>query len=162
MEKLYTRAGDKGKTKNFTGKIMGKDSQLMECIGRVDELQSAIDLVMLSDMKNKEFLAEIQKKLWQVNGELADCPGDCLIWPVKQEDIEILEKFTDSLGEPPKGFVRFNSEMKVKYNECRVRTRALERQLVVYSKSEKVRQEILSYVNRLSSVFFMLAYTSEN
>jgi cob(I)alamin adenosyltransferase len=159
MSKLYTGKGDKGNTKNFAGEVFSKDDLLIETLGNVDSLQSAIDLVIL-DFEGGvlEFLEEVQKKLWQLSGEIANCPGDCLPWPIKKEDIEKMEEFIDSLGEFPKRFVRFDTKKAIEFNECRVRCRALERKLVGLSKKRKIREELLAYINRLSSAFFMLGF----
>ncbi|MEX2007641.1 MAG: ATP:cob(I)alamin adenosyltransferase, partial [Candidatus Levyibacteriota bacterium] len=45
---IYTRTGDKGKTGLFNGKRVSKDSQLIEVIGSVDELNALIGVVLSS------------------------------------------------------------------------------------------------------------------
>jgi cob(I)alamin adenosyltransferase len=162
MDKLYTRKGDSGMTKDFSGKEIQKDDLLMHINGKIDSMQSALDMSILlcGEVKYKEVLKEVQKKMWQVAGEIANCPGDCLIWPVVKKDLVELEVFIDSLGEPPNKFVRFENEKAIWYNECRVRCRDLERDLVKLLREGKLREEIFRYVNRLSSLFFMLGYKS--
>ena len=100
----------------------------------------------------------MQKKLWQVSGELFNCDGDCLIWPVKEEDLKEMEEFIASLGETPKKFVRFDTIESIIFNECRVRCRELETHLVKFLKSKKLRPVVYKYINRMSSLFFMMAY----
>jgi cob(I)alamin adenosyltransferase len=162
MDKLYTKKGDSGITKDFSGKEIQKDDLVMHVNGKIDSLQSALDMCVFlcAEEKHKEVLKEVQKKMWQVAGEIANCPGDCLIWPVSDKDLEVLEKFVDNLGEPPKKFVRFENEKAIWFNECRVRCRDLERDLVKLLRDGKLRDEIFRYVNRLSSLFFMLGYKS--
>jgi cob(I)alamin adenosyltransferase len=100
--------------------------------------------------------------MWQAAGEVANCDKNCLIWPVTSEDLDELEKFVDGLGSPPEKFVRFENEKAIWFNECRVRCRDLERDLVKLFRDGKLRKEVYSYVNRLSSLFFMLGYKSSD
>jgi len=77
---------------------------------------------------------------------------------VKDEDLDKMENFIDSLGEPPNKFVRFDTEKSIFLNECRVRCRELETHLVDPRIKKKLRPVIYRYLNRLSSLFFMMAY----
>lgn len=163
MVDAYTGKGDDGNTSDYGGNRMPKDDVLIEINGSVDNLQSALDMsIFLDDGSFKDILNQVQKKLWQVAGEVANCPGDCLIDPVTEKDLEELEKSIDGLGEPPNKFVRFNTQESIWFNECRVRCRSLERIIVKLFRDGKLRKEVYSYVNRLSSLFFMLGYKTSN
>ena len=159
MAKAYTKKGDEGFTSDYGGEKIRKDDILVSAVGKVDFLQSAIDLAILhSEGRDKEMLEKVQKKLWQISGELFNCPGDCLIWPVKEEDIDEMEGFIDSIGEPPNKFVRFNTTESIELNECRVRCRELETIFARILQDKKIRPEVYRYINRLSSLFFMMAF----
>ncbi|MBS3082234.1 ATP:cob(I)alamin adenosyltransferase [Candidatus Pacearchaeota archaeon] len=158
MSKVYTSAGDEGLTKDFSGKPYLKDDLMIVVNGKVDSLQSALDMALFLDTHHSEFLRTVQKKLWQASGEIANCPGDCLNAPVTADDLKELEEYIDSLGEPPNKFVRFTNETSIWFNECRVRCRELETFLVKMFREGKLRSEIYRYINRLSSLFFMLGY----
>src|SRR3989344_6265549 len=159
MKKLYTKKGDSGITKDYSGKEIKKNDAMVKTVGKIDFLQSAIDLAVLQNSgQEKEILEKVQKKLWQLSGELFNCPGDCLIDPVKEEDIQGMENFIDSLGEPPNKFVRFNTPESITLNECRVRCRELETYLAELLEKNKLRPEMYRYINRLSSLFFMMGY----
>ena len=159
MRKLYTRKGDFGFTKDYEGKEIKKHDIMVKTVGKIDSLQSALDFAILkSSGSERDFLEKVQKKLWQISGELFNCPGDCLIDPVKEEDIMEIEEFVDSLGEPPNKFVRFDTEQSIAFNECRVRCRELETYLAELFEDKKLRAEVFRYINRLSSLFFMLGY----
>ena len=159
MGKLYTRNGDEGFTRNYLGKKIAKDDLEIIVQGRIDSLQSSIDLVMLDAKgKTKEFLEEIQKKLWQTAGEISCADKSYLISPVAEEDIKALEDFTDSLGEPPRKFIRFNTLSSAQYNEARVRCRELEIYLTKLLRNKRINPVTYRYVNRLSSSLFMLAF----
>ena len=161
-KKVYTRNGDLGMTKDFAGNELAKDDLVIVANGKIDSLQSALDMsiFLCEDEEHKVFLKEVQKKMWQVAGEIANCPGDCLLWPVVDKDLEELENFIDSLGEPPNKFVRFTNQKSIWFNECRVRCRELEREIVNLLRGGKLRNEVYKYINRLSSLFFMLGYRS--
>jgi cob(I)alamin adenosyltransferase len=144
MRKAYTKAGDQGWTRDFSGGRLAKDHATIVIGGKIDSLQSAIDLALLGARgRAKKMLEEVSKKLWQNAGE---------------EDLRALEEFTDSLGEPPKKFIRFNTLKAIRYDECRIRCRELETLMAGPLRKKKLRPIAYRYVNRLSSLFFMLAY----
>lgn len=159
VTKVYTTLGDSGFTKDFSGKSVLKDSTLILANGKIDSLQSALDMsLILSDEAHKEFLTIVQQKLWQAAGEIANCPGECINAPITLQDLKELESYIDSLGEPPNKFVRFTNEKAVWFNECRIRCRELETNIVKLLRDTSLRPEIYKYINRLSSLFFMLGY----
>lgn len=158
MGKVYTTNGDGGLTKDYAGNPLPKDDLIILANGKVDSLQSALDMALFLDTKHSFFLKKVQEKLWQASGEVANCPGDCLINPITENDLKALEEYIDSLGEPPNKFVRFTNQTSIWFNECRVRCRELETVLVKVLRENKLRPEIYRYVNRLSSLFFMLGY----
>ena len=160
MSKVYTSAGDDGFTKDFSGKIYPKDDLMVVVNGKIDSLQSALDMALFLDTRHSGFLKTVQQKLWQTSGEIANCPVDDLNEPITDLDLKKLEEYIDSLGEPPNKFVRFTNQTSIWFNECRVRCRELELSLVKMFRDGKLRSEVYKYINRLSSLFFMLGYTS--
>ena len=160
MAKVYTSNGDEGMTKDFSGKTYAKDDLIILVNGKIDSLQSALDMSLFLDSKHTDFLRVVQQKLWQACGEIANCPGECLNAPIAEMDLKKLEEYTDSLGEPPNKFVRFTSEKSIWFNECRVRCRELETYLVKLLRQGQLRSEVYKYINRLSSLFFMLGYVA--
>ncbi len=155
----YTKRGDLGYTHDYSGHRIRKDSIQIECWGRVDELQAIVDLTLLrAKREEKAMLETVQRKLWQTAAELACSPSACVNDPVTEKDLQDLERFIDSLGDPPHKFVRFNTASAIMFNECRVRARNLERSLVKMLFRKKIRPVVYRYINRLSSLFFMLAY----
>ncbi|MEK6915298.1 MAG: ATP:cob(I)alamin adenosyltransferase [Nanoarchaeota archaeon] len=160
MVKVYTTKGDSGFTKDYSGKELPKDDWIILANGKIDSLQSAIDMALLLDTEHIDFLKVVQQKLWQASGEIANCPGECLTSPITNDDLKKLEEYIDSLGEPPNRFVRFTNEKSIWFNECRVRCRELETFIVKLLRDGKLRGEIYRYINRLSSLFFMLGYVA--
>ncbi len=161
--KVYTALGDSGFTRDFAGESILKNNDLILVNGKIDSLQSALDMsLILTDVNHIAFLNKVQQKLWQASGEIANCPGECINSPIIAKDLEELELYIDSIGEPPSKFVRFTNEQAVWFNECRIRCRELETYLVKLLRDNSLRPEIYRYINRLSSLFFMLGYQSSN
>ncbi|MBI5238999.1 MAG: ATP:cob(I)alamin adenosyltransferase [Elusimicrobia bacterium] len=159
MKPVYTKKGDAGFTSDLSGRRLAKDHPRIVLGGKIDSLQSAVDLALLGAAGSAwAALREVQRKLWQAAGELSGAGQACLPWPVTRADVDALEAFADSLGEPPKKFVRFDTPLAAAYNECRVRCRDLESACTALLRSGKLRPPVYAYLNRLSTVFFMLAY----
>jgi ATP:cob(I)alamin adenosyltransferase len=159
MRKAYTKAGDAGFTQDLSGRRLSKDHPRIVLGGRFDALQSSVDFALLTAKGPvKAALHEIQRKLWQTAGELSGACASCVPWPVSKEDVAALEGFMRSLGAPPAKFVRFDRPRAVAYNECRVRCRDLESACTELLRAKKMRPVVYAYLNRLSSLFFMLAY----
>ncbi len=154
----YTKRGDSGYTYDFSGRKIRKDNYNVIIQGKIDNLQSSIDsAVLVSKGRTKKMLLDLQDKLWQTAGELS-CMEECVKNPVSEKDLEQLEIFIDSLGETPNRFVRFRTKNSIIYNECRIKCRELEILLVQFLSKKKIRPVVYKYINRLSSLFFMLAY----
>ena len=159
MSRLFTREGDAGRTRDFSGRSLAKDDLRIVISGKIDSLQSALDLALLTAKgETKALLHAVQKKLWQSAGELSRASEACVPWPVTEHDIEALENFIARLGRPPGKFVRFKRRQAIQYNECRVRCRELESACTPLLRAKKLRPAVYRYLNRLSSLLFMLAY----
>ena len=74
--KAYTTKGDEGITMDFSGNKLLKDDLRILANGKLDSFQSALDMgILLVDEKHKDFLNNVQKKMWQIAGEIANCSG---------------------------------------------------------------------------------------
>ncbi len=150
--KYYTGRGDNGETDLFR-KRTKKNSNAVEAIGDIDELSSIIGLAysLTSNEKVKETLKNIEKDLYIINSELAGYRKDSL-----QENLKRIEKEIDEYSLNVKDIHKFvypngNTESTI-INICRAVCRRAERHTVSVTKNK----EILSYMNRLSSLFFVL------
>ncbi len=157
MRKAYSGTGDEGITSDYAGNRIPKDDLIVVVGGKIDAVQSAIDSAILKG-DHKEFLDWVQRKLWQTAGEISCADDKCVIDPITEEDNKKLENFIDSFGEPPNKFIRFNTEKSITYNEARIRCRELETVLVKLLRENKIRPTAYRWLNRLSSLFFMLSY----
>ena len=71
--KIYTKVGDKGLTKQVTGKMVPKYDLQIEALGNVDELQSYLGVVIANLSKNcrelREELENVQRNLYHLQAD---------------------------------------------------------------------------------------------
>jgi cob(I)alamin adenosyltransferase len=159
LSKIYTRTGDDGTTGLGDGTRVAKDSARVAAYGTVDELNSAIGLILAHGIRADlaETLTEIQHELFDLGGELC-IPGSALI---DATDIERLERRLDALNEdlpPLKDFILPGGGLAA--SSChlaRTICRRAEREVVTLSHHDAVRPETIRYLNRLSDLLFVMA-----
>jgi cob(I)alamin adenosyltransferase len=165
LSKIYTRTGDDGTTGLADGRRIDKDSPRLEAIGCVDELNSIIGMILSHDIADdiaddiEEYLTVIQHDLFDLGGELAI--PDYTIMNAQQT--QTLEQWLDKLNQdlpPLKEFIlpaggKATSSCHLARSVCR-RT---ERRCVSLDRDEKLNPAILTYLNRLSDLLFVIART---
>lgn len=159
LSKIYTKTGDKGTTGLSNGSRVSKDNIRIIAIGTVDELNSAIGLVIScnTDQDSNELLTQIQHRLFNIGGELS-LPGHAM---VEQSDVTWLENHLDRLNEnlePLKEFILPGGSRAASYcHLARSICRRAERDLITLGHQEDVSPVIMQYLNRLSDLLFVLA-----
>jgi cob(I)alamin adenosyltransferase len=95
LSKIATRTGDGGETGLGDGSRLSKDSARVRALGDIDELSSAIGLVLAEDVPPamREALAEVQQHLFDLGGEIS-IPGHALLTP---EQVAHLNRLSDLL-----------------------------------------------------------------
>ena len=169
-KRIYTRAGDKGKTGLLSGDRIEKDDPRVEAYGTVDELISALGVAKVhSSSKIAGYIETIQKTLFYVNSELAinpdsiqsDDPMVSNLHRISAQDVEYLEKLSDDLSEQLpylKNFVIPGGTKAAAFlHQSRTVCRRAERRIVSFSKICLVNEEVIRYVNRLSDLLFVFA-----
>ena len=159
LSKIYTRTGDEGKTGLGDGSRVSKDDLRVEAFGTVDELNSAIGIVLAFDPPQAigSCLLEIQHDLFNLGGELC-IPGHTIIVAA---DIARLEEQLDSFNvhlPPLKEFILpGGSKAASLCHVARTICRRAERRVVSLMRNEAVNPELLRYLNRLSDFLFVIA-----
>jgi cob(I)alamin adenosyltransferase len=159
LSKIYTKTGDDGTTGLGDGSRTPKDSPRVAAYGTVDELNSAIGMVLAQDISApvRETLTQIQHDLFDLGGELC-IPGMAMIHGA---DIERLEHAIDAFNKdlpPLKEFILPGGGMPAaQCHVARTVCRRAEREVVSLARTETVRVEALHYLNRLSDLLFVLA-----
>lgn len=159
LSKIATRTGDNGTTGLGDGSRVGKDSQRIQAIGDVDELNSHIGLLMCEDLPGalREELISIQHDLFDLGGELC-IPGYTLITDVHVARLDsLLEKYNADLP-PLKDFILpAGSRAAALAHVCRTICRRAERSIVSLGNSEAINDNPRHYMNRLSDLLFVLS-----
>ena len=159
LSKIYTKTGDDGTTGLGDGTRVAKDSARVAAYGTVDELNSAIGMVLAQEIPAaiRETLTQVQHELFDLGGELC-IPGMVMI---NEADVERLERSLDSFNEdlpPLKDFILPGGGIAAACaHVARTVCRRAEREVVTLSKQEPVRPEAIRFLNRLSDLMFVLA-----
>lgn len=153
--KIYTKAGDKGRTMLAGGEAVSKTHRLVEAYGTVDELSSFIGLACteLEEGQITEDLLWVQRRLFVIGSLLAGGPGE-----VRDEDAARLEEAIDRLSSelPPlrdfivPGGTKGAALLHVARSVCRRAERLI-------AGLKHADENILPFVNRLSDYLFCAA-----
>src|SRR5579859_6546469 len=99
LNKIYTRAGDGGKTRLVTGEPVAKTDPRVEAYGDVDELNAILGLVRLETAADA-IMARIQNDLFDLGADLATPDlGETAALRIIDSQVERLEGEIDRLNE---------------------------------------------------------------
>ncbi len=141
---ITTKNGDEGKS-HFLGRVVDKDSPLLEAIGNIDELQAIFELIKVEK--------KLVNDLMEIMGVLVCNQEVNLI-----EKVEFLEKEIIKMEEKiPKvnNFLKFKDKKSLELNWARTVCRRVERRVVALKRQQKIDENILIYFNRLSDYLFL-------
>jgi cob(I)alamin adenosyltransferase len=160
LSKIYTRTGDSGTTGLGDGSRVDKDDFRVEAYGNVDELNSAIGIVLASPELSANIvhiLTQIQHDLLDLGGELS-VPGYVAI---TEEKVKFLEENLDDLNKdlpPLKEFILPGGSTQAAFcHLARTICRRTERSVVSLYKSTPINLQSLIYLNRLSDLLFVIS-----
>jgi cob(I)alamin adenosyltransferase len=157
LSKITTRTGDAGETGLGDGSRVPKDSLRIRALGDIDELNSAIGLMLAEELPEdaRAALGEVQHDLFDLGGELS-IPGHAL---VREEQVARLEKLLEAWngGLPPlKEFILpGGSRAAAAAHLARTVCRRAERSVVALGQKERVGEHARQYLNRLSDLLFV-------
>ncbi|EXI76828.1 MAG TPA: cob(I)yrinic acid a,c-diamide adenosyltransferase [Candidatus Accumulibacter phosphatis] len=158
LSKIVTRTGDAGTTGLGDGTRVAKDSLRIETIGQVDELNSAIGLLLTEEIPDdvRQALTGVQHDLFDLGGELC-IPGMNMISDAQVGRLEdLVEQFNAGLS-PLKDFILpGGSRAAALAHLARTVCRRAERHVVHLANSEAVSDFARKYLNRLSDLLFVL------
>lgn len=157
LSKITTRTGDAGETGLGDGKRVPKDHPRIAALGDIDELNSAVGLVLAEEVPQeiRAALGEVQQDLLDLGGELS-IPGHSI---VKDARVEFLERRTQELNQtlaPLKEFILpGGSRAAAAAHLARTVCRRAERTVVTLSRKQPVSEPARRYLNRLSDLLFV-------
>ena len=173
LNKIYTKKGDDGKTELGNGNRIQKFSTRVEAYGTVDEVNSVIGTVTCLSINTelKAALERIQNDLFDLGADLClpVSENENLAYEplrVHKDQVSRLESEIDAMNkniEPIRSFVLpGGTEIAANFHLCRTICRRAERRVVKLMETEKINQEALIYLNRLSDWFFVAARKSND
>ena len=170
LNRIYTRAGDGGRTALADGERRPKHDLRIESYGTVDETNSAVGLARLhaaGDAELDAMLGRIQNDLFDLGADLATPAGD---GPPKREALRVLDSQVERLEReidemngaiaPLRSFVLpGGSPAAAHLHLARTVCRRAERLVVALAEKpdEKVSPASVKYLNRLSDHLFVAA-----
>lgn len=170
IDRVYTRAGDDGRTFLATNERVSKSHSQICVLGAIDELNAALGMVFaVADAAELITVVDtIQQELFDIGAEIAragdesvaNAPVDALI---SEESIKRLEVWCDDFGAglpELSSFVLSGScELSSRLHIARVSARKAERDLValVHVSNVPIRKHLIAYLNRVSDLLFILS-----
>lgn len=161
---FYTRKGDTGYT-DLLGDRVPKYHARPETYGTIDEATSFLGLARASAAteRSKEIILKIQRDLYLMMAELAFAPDmEQHKFEMTQEHVDWIEGETDRLSEevelPPHFIIPGDTFSGAALDSARGIIRRAERLAVRLFHDEEIQnEEVVAYLNRLSSLLFILA-----
>ncbi len=160
LSKIYTRTGDQGTTGLGNGDRVAKDATRVEAYGAVDELNSAIGVLL----STAELPLQIQTELIRIQHQLFDLGGEFSIPGHQAIDgaaVEGLERLLDDINSelpPLKDFILPGGNPSgAACHMARTICRRAERRAWTLANTDNVNEHALKYLNRLSDLLFVLA-----
>ncbi len=164
--KIYTRTGDQGETGLVGGPRVGKDAERVEALGTLDELNAALGVVRAEPLPTDldHLLGRFQNELFDIGAELATLdPVAHGTRTITSNHVQTLEADIDRLEEelqPLTAFVLPNgTRAGASLHLARAICRRAERRIVslIHHSPEPISPVLLSYLNRLGDLLFVLA-----
>lgn len=163
--KIYTKTGDNGTTGLIGNKRVKKSNPRIVTYGMVDELNAALGIVLSSKLGKdiRDLLTKIQNDLFIVGADLANPNLNNKSNRVTPEMVLFLEKEIDRLEEklfPITFFILPGGDLVAsQVHLARAICRRAEVSVVNLSEVDKINNECLVYMNRLSDLLFVVART---
>lgn len=172
--KIYTKTGDKGETGLFGGKRVPKNSRRIMAYGNVDELNAALGVCRshTADVFLEKILHQLQLDLFELGSDLANPgkkgaanvnggSGKKTVSRITDAHVEQLEHWIDEIDAkvlPLKNFILPGGCLLASHlHLARTICRRAERSAVAFMQEEKLDDQALIYLNRLSDLLFMMA-----
>jgi cob(I)alamin adenosyltransferase len=173
ITRVYTRTGDRGRTRLVGGAATDKDDPRVEAYGTVDELNAVLGLARTFHAQSPvqgqegrrigELLAALQNDLFNVGADLATPAADRWegLYRVGDPDVTRLEGWIDELNddlEPLREFILpGGGPVGAFLHQARTVCRRAERRVVSLLRLHPdVDEGCLRYLNRLSDLLFVL------
>ncbi len=167
--KIYTRKGDLGETRLFSGEKVSKDDLRLETYGTLDELQAQLGMsrALVREKSLQAMILDIQKDISAACSELASNPEVRIKLKrhIGQSEAQRLERQIDELTSAyglPGGFIYPGRSVdSAALHIARTICRRAERLLVALNRQVPEFSELIVYFNRLSDLLFVIGWSLE-
>lgn len=159
LSKIYTRTGDKGTTGLNAKRRVAKTHPRIEAIGTVDELNSAIGVMLAAGVSDEinDLFEPIQHRLFNLGGELAMPEAGLVEAGHVTELEEVLDRLNEQLPPLKEFILPGGAPATAACHSARAICRRAERCLWAVHEAEPISAPMLEYLNRLSDLFFVVA-----
>jgi len=175
LDRITTGTGDRGTTSLADGSRVAKNSPRVCAYGTVDELNSLLGVVLLEEMPVEiaEELRRIQNDLFDLGADLASPPGAEHEAALPRIDAHQVERLEGAIGgatdrlEPAESFILPGGSRAAAFlHLARTVARRTEREVLFLAEdaarnprqpSSRLNPLCLTYLNRLSDLFFVFA-----
>jgi cob(I)alamin adenosyltransferase len=165
--KIYTRRGDKGDTALTDGSRVSKDDARVAAYGEVDELGAVLGLARARTGADDvhTLLGDLQRDLFAIGAQLADPKATlsarrakAAVTPGHVDRLEQAIDEREAALPPLEAFILAGgSELGALLHLARTVCRRAERAVVSLARSQPVDPVVVTYLNRLSDLLFVLA-----
>lgn len=158
LSKITTRTGDAGETGLGDGSRIAKDSARIRTLGDIDELNSALGLILAEDLPAdaREILDQVQHGLFDLGGETS-IPGHAMVSEAQVLALEArLGDWNDGLPPLKEFILPGGTRAAAAAHLARAICRRAERSLVELGRKEAIGPHARQYLNRLSDLLFVL------
>ncbi len=164
MTRFYTKTGDDGYTSLLGKGRAAKHDPRIETLGSIDEANAAIALArtFCHNSQVSFLLKTVQKDLYHLMAEVAATPENALQFrAVNNERVIWLESTIEAISStvkiPDEFILPGDSQAGAAIDLARTIVRRAERHIAqLFHSNELENQELLHYINRLSSLCFVL------
>ncbi|MDQ2049379.1 cob(I)yrinic acid a,c-diamide adenosyltransferase [Natronolimnohabitans sp. A-GB9] len=159
---IYTGRGDDGKTDLRDMSRVSKTSARIEAYGTVDELNALLGTIRPTDHDDvNDRLRTVQNHLHVVQADFANPDPDEDDPVVRAEHVETIEDWIDEYDEELEPLTSFilptGSEDGAALHHARTVCRRAERRAVALASEDRINEQAVQYLNRLSDGLFTFA-----
>jgi cob(I)alamin adenosyltransferase len=168
IDRVYTKAGDKGETSLIGGERVSKADPRLDCYGTIDELNAVIGLAVealatsVAGPHLTPILRRVQNELFNLGCELATPDADrrAKLPRIEQRHVDGLERDIDAVNDELPALTSFvlpgGGWPSAYLHLARTVCRRAERLVVGLAQAEDIGGELpVMYLNRLSDALFV-------
>lgn len=160
LTRIYTRTGDAGTTGLADGSRLPKDDARIVALGEIDELNSALGVLLAeTDLPGemRALLTRVQHRLFDLGGALS-LPGSDVALDAATAELELAMDRANAVLGPLKEFILPGGcRAAALCHLGRTACRRAERALVALDRGAAVPPTALKFINRLSDYLFVMA-----